>query len=43
MGVNPIVDYDCTQAQLVDRLSALKPQGHQLVQYREGLGLQRDL
>jgi hypothetical protein len=28
MGVNPIVDYNFTQAQLVDRLNALKPQGY---------------
>jgi Bacterial tandem repeat domain 1 len=26
--VNPIVDYDCTQAQFVARINALKPQGY---------------
>ena len=31
MGVNPIVDYDYTQAQLVARLNALKPQGYRLL------------
>jgi hypothetical protein len=31
MGVNPIVDYNFTQVQLVDRLNALKPQGYRLL------------